>query len=196
MNHSEIIRFAYEKGVRFDFGSQELITSTGKRVKPKLYGTQRYPCYTIAVVKKERVSFLIHKFAGFLSFGEAALKTGVHVRHLDGNRMNLSESNLALGTASDNELDKPKNERSERALHARNFQLRNGIKSSRQVVSDEQAEIIIRAYRELKRSLGRVPMGHWILESQKYKITPSAVKLIAYGFNFSAIHKKILNETS
>ena len=194
MNHPEVIRFAYQKGLRFDFETQELITSTGRRVKPKLYGGQRYPCYTIAVVKKERVSFHMHKFAGFILFGESALKPGTHVRHLDGNRMNLSASNLALGTASENELDKPKELRSRKALHARNVQLSRGIKSSRQVISDAQAEDVIRTYTALKKTNGRVPMGHWISEAAKYKVTTSAVKLIAYGFNFSSLHERIKNE--
>lgn len=105
-SHTDVILFAVEKGVTFDFESQELVTHKGTRVKPKLYGGQRYPVYTIATSGKKKCSFLIHKLAGYLLFGSAALGK-VHVRHLDGNVLNLSKANLAIGTAQQNESDKP-----------------------------------------------------------------------------------------
>ena len=46
---------------------------------------------------------------------------GILVRHLDGNSLNNKASNLALGTNSDNMLDKSKEDRVAHAKHAASF---------------------------------------------------------------------------
>lgn len=38
---------AVERGYFFDFNSQELVTPLGTKVKPKQYGNQKYPTFTL-----------------------------------------------------------------------------------------------------------------------------------------------------
>lgn len=49
----------------------------------------------------------IHRFIAFMLFGERVFEKGVQVRHLDGNKTNCTPENLALGSQSENMMDKP-----------------------------------------------------------------------------------------
>ena len=57
------------------------------------------------------VSCLVHRLMAYQKFGAAIFEAGVVVRHLDGNSKNNSFHNIAIGTASDNMLDIPKDRR-------------------------------------------------------------------------------------
>jgi len=61
----------------------------------------------------------MHKLAAVCFYGAKVFEEGVHVRHLDGDKFNLSKTNIVLGTASENELDKPEEQRSATAKIAR-----------------------------------------------------------------------------
>lgn len=67
-------------------------------------------------------SLPVHKLAAYQWFGEKSLTKGTHVRHLDANTNNFKITNLRLGTASENEMDKPKEVRTRSAKAARSSQ--------------------------------------------------------------------------
>lgn len=122
----EYIRTTYGRGYRMDALTGEVISPDGNRRPIKLYKGQRYPSFTITCTKdgiKKSVSFLVHKFAAYCYYGEAAL-TSV-VRYLDADTLNIKKSNIALGTKSDNEMDKPKHVRVATAKAARASQSRS-----------------------------------------------------------------------
>ncbi len=109
------IKTAKEKGCYFDFNTNEFVYASGKKIKVRKYGKQKYPSITLSYG-----SFPLHKFVAYQLFGnEAFIKI---VRHLDGNVLNLSKDNIKLGTHSENNLDKPKHKRSEAAKKARRSQ--------------------------------------------------------------------------
>ena len=120
VKHHEYIRTAFERGYRMDELTGEVISPDGNRRTLKLYGNQRYPSFTITAVVngvKKSISFQVHKFAAYCYYGNAALNQ--HVRHLDADTLNIKKSNIALGSASDNEMDKPKHVRVATAKAAR-----------------------------------------------------------------------------
>ena len=195
MKHSEKIRFAVLKGVRFDFDSQEIITHTGKRVKPKIYGSQRYPSYTIAVKQKQRISFAIHKFAAYILYGEEALKHGVVVRHLDGNVLNISKENIKLGSPKDNEHDKPASIRSWVASMARRAQIQKGISSPNKKISDDLALELLREYKNAKSGRKKLPVGfigEWV---KKTGLSYAGISAIISGKYRKNLKEKVENES-
>jgi hypothetical protein len=66
-------------------------------------------------------SVRIHRLHAYQLFGDQIFNKGMCVRHLDGDATNNAESNLAIGTHSDNMMDIPKQLRMERAKYASTF---------------------------------------------------------------------------
>ena len=62
-----------------------------------------------------------HRLQAYQKYGEAIYSKGIVVRHLDGNPLNNSHTNIAIGNNSDNMMDKPKEQRMKDALHATSF---------------------------------------------------------------------------
>ena len=56
----------------------------------------------------KRVSIPVHRFVGYLKFGDESFKEGIEVRHLDNNSLNNSWDNIDIGTHSENMNDIPK----------------------------------------------------------------------------------------
>lgn len=117
--HKTIIK-AKQKGCFFNFNKNVFTYSSGKEVKPKLFGKQRYPSITLSYG-----SFPLHKFVAYELYGKTAFNK--IVRHLDGNTLNLSKNNIILGTHSENNLDKPKETRTAAAKKARSCQKRTYV---------------------------------------------------------------------
>lgn len=67
----------------------------------------------------KRVS--IHRILAYQKFGDEMFKEGIVVRHLNGDRKDLSFDNIAIGTQSENEMDIPKELRIKYAIHAASF---------------------------------------------------------------------------
>lgn len=64
----------------------------------------------------------VHQAIAFLKYGVQMLEKGVVVRHLDGNARNNNWENIAIGTCSENEMDKKKEDRIRVAKIARSAQ--------------------------------------------------------------------------
>jgi hypothetical protein len=63
----------------------------------------------------------IHRLVAYQKYGDKIFLKGIHVRHLDSNSTNNLEENIAIGTKSENELDKPAEVRMRAALIASSF---------------------------------------------------------------------------
>ena len=98
---------AYEKGYRVS--SDGVVTSGGGKIR-KLASQKRG--------KDERRSFTVstpfgvypipvHRLVAYQKFSEAMIEPGFVVRHLDGDACNNALDNIAIGTASDNSMDRP-----------------------------------------------------------------------------------------
>jgi hypothetical protein len=103
------IKAAFEQGYRVDLEAGTIIGKKGEPLKLNFSAGSVYPKVTLVVSGCNRPKYTIkaHKIVAFAIFGEAAFAPGVHVRHLDDNKLNLKGSNFALGTKSENERDKP-----------------------------------------------------------------------------------------
>lgn len=77
----------------------------------------------------------VHRLVAFQKFGEAIHAPGIDVRHLDGNRQNNHDANIAIGSRSENLRDTPEAERKARAVRmniTKHSNLRQAIKTSLQ----------------------------------------------------------------
>lgn len=70
----------------------------------KLTGLQRYP--TFSTNWSGVFGVPVHLFAAYQYYGVAAFHPEQVVRHLNGDTLDFSKTNLVLGTASENNLDK------------------------------------------------------------------------------------------
>ena len=194
-NHALIIMKAAERGYWFDFETKQMVTPKGTKVTPKTFGKQRYPCMTIndGTGMKHNVSFAIHKFVGYMIFGEIALRKGVNVRHLDDNPLNLSKENIAIGTSRDNNLDKPPCVRSDTAKRGRSSQ---GVRPVTSVVKDDEAEIILRKYLKIKGNLKRAKQGTICAIMKEHPYTRECLQSICSGHSFPDIYERVIKEFS
>ena len=95
------VLLAHTKGVRATVRGQII----GVRGRPLFLCKSKYPTFHVRAKGKE-IRVVAHKFAAYCFFGERALRTPC-VRHRNGDRRDLRKANLAPGTYSENERDKP-----------------------------------------------------------------------------------------
>jgi len=79
----------------------------------------------------KRTPVRIHRLQAFQVFGDAIYQEGIVCRHLDGNSQNNAASNIALGTQSDNMMDRSKECRQ-----------RCAFKASRSVVKHDHTAVV------------------------------------------------------
>lgn len=138
------IKEAVERGYYVD--EQGRVYGPKGPLSIKAYGKQRYP--TIGTNWNYiRYSIPAHCLAAYCFYGDESFTEGLVVRHLNGNRLDLSKLNIALGTAKENAQDVPKAERVARAKHARKAQ---GYSSMNRKLTDKEVEEIKNFYRNLK----------------------------------------------
>lgn len=89
----------------------------GHLLKCRLNPT-RYWFYEMRTGGKKRKVF-VHRLQAYIKYGDSMYHEGTMVRHLDGNPMNNSWDNIAIGNASDNARDIPPEIRKKIALCAR-----------------------------------------------------------------------------
>lgn len=98
------------------------ITSDGTVYSPKgnrvgTHGKGGYKYFSFRIGGKI-VKVYFHRFQAYIKFGDALYEDNIMVRHLDGNYLNNSESNIDLGTNSDNMMDIPKEVRINKSSNA------------------------------------------------------------------------------
>jgi hypothetical protein len=128
-----VIIQAFEKGYRTIDG--KIFNPKNKELNPTL-STNGYPKITFIFNKKSK-SLYAHKLTAYQKFGDKILQKGIQVRHLNGNKLDFSFSNIEIGTALENKRDIPVEKRKEIAYKS-NF--------NRRKLSIEQAEEIRNEY--------------------------------------------------
>jgi hypothetical protein len=110
---------ASEKGYYVD-EEGNVISPKGRKRKPQSQWSRGsvYYRFTVRGNDGKNTTVQYHQLAAYQKFGRAALVKGIQIRHLDNNSENNRPDNLALGTAGDNAMDNPEDERLARAKHA------------------------------------------------------------------------------
>jgi len=113
-----------------------IVTTDGDVISPfgvKLSLTSTHSGYlkfNVSATEYDKARIVIvHQLAALQWFGMADLQKGIQVRHLNGIKTDNSRENIAIGSASDNQLDIPREVRVDRskkgvramALKARKF---------------------------------------------------------------------------
>lgn len=111
MSNTKIL---YEKGYRIS-PEHDIINPKGEVLKGGV--KNGYRVVYCRKDKKPSVVF-VHRLAAYQKFGDSMFAPGVVVRHLNGNSLDNSYGNIALGTQSQNMMDKPPEVRMRCALNA------------------------------------------------------------------------------
>lgn len=107
---------AYQKGYRVS-PNGGVTSPLGKVRKCSIRTRKGYTRLSFTVALGDRTAYPapVHRLAAFQKFGVECFCDGVVVRHLDGNPLNNSLNNIAIGSLSDNARDRPV---LDRQLHA------------------------------------------------------------------------------
>ncbi len=113
---------------------------------------------------KKQISVFAHSLQAYQKYGDKIYESGILVRHLDGNSKNNHIDNIALGTNTDNMMDRPKIERKRQALKA-------SLKTKK-YNTDEVKKYYIEngfSYKETQKYFGISSSGtlHYILNKTK-----------------------------
>jgi hypothetical protein len=102
------------------------VTDCGHVVKPDMtirdttvkHGVNDRPDYLVFTFKFEGMSYPVpvHKLAAYQKYGDEVFSN--QVRHLDGLSLNNDLDNIAIGTGSDNMMDRPAEDRRLHAIKA------------------------------------------------------------------------------
>lgn len=101
------------------------ITKDGNVFNPKgrkvgMVNKEGYMKVSIRLDKKT-VHFFAHRLQAFKKYGQDLFESGIVARHLNGNSLDNSWDNIAIGTHSDNMMDIPEDVRIKKAFHASSF---------------------------------------------------------------------------
>lgn len=140
MKTHDIIKESFKRGYR--------VTEDGKLLGLKgylnisLYGEAKYPTFSVTtnLTQSGIYGIPVHQFAAYCFYGEETFNLNKVVRHLDGNVLNVSKTNIVLGTHSENNLDKPESVRIATAKKARAAQGYTPINAK--LKEDARSEII------------------------------------------------------
>ena len=106
MKFSKNEQFAFKKGYR--------ITEKGEILNPQgvtLSGSMdmhKYNRFKIDLGGRNFINIRTHRLQAYQKYGDKIYEKGIEVRHLDGNPSNNHIDNIAIGSHSDNMMDKAK----------------------------------------------------------------------------------------
>lgn len=141
-NIKKAILTAFNKN--YTFNGKNIVNPKGMILKGGI-NSSGYSIFSMRVEKVKRISVPIHQFVAYTKYKEKLFNKYVHVRHLDGNKLNNNEINIAIGSASENCLDKPKEIRIKCAINASNHVKKYNHK---QIINDRKSGM---TYKELMR---------------------------------------------
>lgn len=165
--NSRAIETAAQKGYTVTKEGQ-VVSPLGKVRKLIKHGRVDKPPYyrfNIGVENGKSYPVAVHRLVAHLKCGEASLEEEIHVRHLDGNSLNNSWDNIAIGTASDNMMDVPKEVRVKNASSANQKFTPEEIQAWRQ---DHQSGL---GYKKLRKKygVGLSTLSYYLSDNAKKK---------------------------
>lgn len=98
-------KFAYEKGYRID--KNGVVTSMNGRILKLRTNTCGYYVFGVKLYGNKVENVTVHRFQAYTKFGNELYQPNIVVRHLNGNPLDNSYNNIAIGTIQDNVFDIP-----------------------------------------------------------------------------------------
>jgi hypothetical protein len=140
LNDSQLtIVHLYDRGYRVS--EDGVFTNYKGEVRSvKLKSNHKYPQSQV-IIDGKKMNYHIHRLAAYCFYGDKMFEEGIHVRHLNGNVLDVSKNNIALGTPSENEQDKPKVMRVRNARKATSCRKDKRRLSMRRFSDDEVEDI-------------------------------------------------------
>ena len=105
----------FKKGYTIDDNG---ICYNPKGLPLKQFLTKNYLHISIRLSTDKKRIVKVHRIQAYKKYGDVLYKTGIVVRHLDGDKLNNNVNNIGIGTNKDNQLDIPKELRSKRSYNA------------------------------------------------------------------------------
>ena len=167
--NAQFIIYAHERGYRVQEDGS-VVSGRGRLLK--LFCRSGYLAFAIqnrARSLKGRIP--VHRMHAYQIFGDIIFQKGVQVRHLSGDKEDNTKLNLAIGTASQNSMDRSGDERLTQSLRAA---------SKKRKLSAEMLDSF-RRDREEGMSLSRL--------ARKYGISKTAASYIVNGKTY--VYEKV-----
>lgn len=102
---TNIYKIAKERGYRIDCDGN--VYSKRMKLNPMKMCATNYLFFSVKINgKSEKV--MVHRFQAYAKYGDKAFEKGIVVRHLNGDSLDNSLDNIAIGTQSDNMMDIPR----------------------------------------------------------------------------------------
>ena len=119
--YKDNIKIASSKGYHVDY--QGNVFYQGKIRKCQLKNSQSgIPYYKFNIRFNGQISCVkVHQLQAYQKYGDEIFKQDMVVRHLNGNSLDNTYDNIAIGSASDNMMDIPEDVRKQKAKHASSF---------------------------------------------------------------------------
>ena len=161
---NKVLLLAYKKGYRII--NNKIIGPRGNTIKPSI-DTNGYYRFSVPhnkeLGRRCRTSIQVHRLVAYQKYGDLLFKNNTHVRHLDNNQLNNFDSNISIGTPSDNMRDKDKKVRTKASIQA-STKIRK--------FTDEEIEEIRRTHTSYKDSMERWGISSkgtlWYILNNKY----------------------------
>ena len=126
---------AYERGYRVS-DEGVLYGTNGQVLEIKIRSTQSYRARQVSINGKKK-NFTIHRLAAYCFYKEALYEDGITVRHLNGNKLDCRRENIALGTISENHMDKDADVRARCGRNAAKQRVQVERRSLRKLTSEQ-----------------------------------------------------------
>lgn len=148
MQATDRIQLAYDKGYCVNRDGM-VVSPRGKIRKTHPRGNGRL-AFTIKT-KQGSMSVPVHRLAALQKFGAATLEVGVETRHLNSDYLDNRPSNIALGSHSQNMMDRPAEVRIAQAKLAAASQRKLTEEEATQLRKDREAGM---SYKQLSKKYG------------------------------------------
>lgn len=141
MNREQI---AYEKGYRVTKDGQ-LLNIKGRKIG--IINSQGYES-TMIRINGKKVTIKTHRLQAYQKYSNELYEDGIVVRHLNGNRLDNSFSNISTGTQADNLKDIPLKQRQLNALPSAHKRIKHPKKLVDKLIEEYK---VLKSYAKLSR---------------------------------------------
>lgn len=171
--NNKLVLLAIEMGYTYDDKGNIYGPKGNVLVSPEHRGRKYFTIRSDKLVGYRSTKTIpVHRFIAYGLFGDKALEKGTKVRHLDGDPLNNAQSNLKLGTHSENMMDIPKEKRVAHAKRAASF--------VRKFTDEQELEIytFYLSCRSYKKTIEKFNLGN---KNMLFGIVKRGEKIMAYS---------------